>query len=120
MLYRTQDEVFFTSDAGATKWYYTHVDNVECSDAGMCDRSSGECQCFDGYEGSACQRTSCPNECSGHGVCQSNLMFAEESSARYYGAWDSGLQFGCKCDLGYRGNDCSMQVRSRLSQQPRS
>jgi len=26
----------------------------------------------------------------------------------YDKAWDSGLHFGCKCDIGYRGPDCSL------------
>ena len=29
----------------------------ECSNQGACDRKSGECDCFDGYEGIACERT---------------------------------------------------------------
>ena len=29
---------------------------AECSDAGMCDRDTGECQCFDGFAGRACER----------------------------------------------------------------
>ena len=28
---------------------------MECSNKGLCDRKTGECECFDGYEGSACQ-----------------------------------------------------------------
>jgi len=92
-----------------TAWFYNHLDNVECSDVGMCDRSTGQCKCFPGYTGSACQRNVCPGDCSGHGVCQSNLMFAEEAGARYNGAWDSGLEFGCLCDSGFRGNACTMQ-----------
>ena len=28
----------------------------ECSSAGLCDRGTGLCQCFPGYQGSACQR----------------------------------------------------------------
>lgn len=31
-------------------WY------VECSNKGLCDRKSGLCKCFTGYEGSSCQR----------------------------------------------------------------
>jgi hypothetical protein len=43
---------------------------MECSNRGMCDRSSGVCECFDGYTGAACKRQACPNACSGHGTCQ--------------------------------------------------
>lgn len=103
-----------------------HTPDVECSDAGVCDRATGECSCFDGYEGSACQRTACPNDCSGHGICRSNVDFATDfseavteqqgSSTDYYNyfrvtyseAWDSDLHYGCKCDIGFRGPDCSL------------
>ena len=30
---------------------------VECSNAGLCDRSSGICNCFSGFTGRACQRS---------------------------------------------------------------
>jgi hypothetical protein len=87
----------------------SHLDNQECSDAGLCDRSTGACQCFPGYTGSACQRTACPNDCTGHGICQSNIRFADDAGARYIGAWDAGMQYGCLCDSGFRGPDCSMK-----------
>ena len=35
---------------------------AECSSQGTCDRKTGECQCFDGYEGDACRRLKCPND----------------------------------------------------------
>ena len=40
---------------------------AECSDKGVCNRASGECECFDGYEGKGCRRQKCPASCSGHG-----------------------------------------------------
>jgi hypothetical protein len=27
----------------------------------------------------------------------------------YSAAWDASKQYGCKCDLGYRGPDCSLK-----------
>lgn len=65
---------------------------------GTCDRVSGECACVDGFEGSACDRMSCPGTtsateaetsgsdgtydasetaCTGHGQCLTMSMLAE-------------------------------------------
>jgi hypothetical protein len=106
----------------------SHQLGQECSDMGLCDRTTGQCTCFAGYTGAACQRTSCPNDCNGHGICQSNVKFAQDATIAlqpedfaaaglnadfdylisYDLAWDSDLHFGCKCDVGYRGADCSL------------
>jgi hypothetical protein len=42
---------------------------AECSDKGVCNRATGKCKCAPGFEGAACQRLKCPNNCSGHGTC---------------------------------------------------
>jgi hypothetical protein len=31
--------------------------SAECSNAGVCDRKTGSCSCYDGFTGSACQRS---------------------------------------------------------------
>jgi len=135
LMYTGADCSRFTCPRG-TSWStpitgstWKHQMNVECSDKGLCDRTTGECTCFPGFEGSACQRTACPNGCSGHGTCRSNQDFALDFSeaifvqqriqdsiayyeyflVQYETAWDAGMNYGCLCDIGWRGPDCSLQ-----------
>ncbi|EQC38194.1 hypothetical protein, variant [Saprolegnia diclina VS20] len=84
-------------------------EDAYCSNRGLCDRSTGTCNCFpnyvssDGY-GSVGRRgdcgavalaiTKCPGKnlaCSGHGVCQGPPTFS------------------CICASGFQGGDCSEQ-----------
>lgn len=97
---------------------------AECAGRGICDRSSGECACFDGYEGKGCQRTSCPNDCSGHGTCEyiqdmgfaanyadfNNKGFESDKKTFEYHTWDSGKTRGCVCDAQYGDVDCSKRM----------
>lgn len=100
-----------------------HEQLIECSGKGKCDRKSGICECAPGFEGEGCRRTVCPNQCSGHGICQSLEKFASDNiptvtndettgrvdvTSEYDTAWDARLQYGCRCDDGYRGADCSL------------
>ena len=62
---------------------------VECSNKGICDRKNGNCQCFAGYGGKACERTTCPNECSKRGVCMTIEALAAEFGATYSTPWDA-------------------------------
>merc|ERR1711871_351252 len=93
---------------------------MECSNKGLCNRKTGECDCLDGYEGTACQRASCPNACSGHGTCESIKELAELGpntwvnsdasavrGATSYELWDRDIGMGCLCDPEYQGADCS-------------
>lgn len=86
---------------------------MECSNKGLCDRETGDCACFEGYEGSSCQRASCPNQCSGHGTCESIGEFATYGDGslitKSYNLWDKKATYGCKCDPLFFGADCSLR-----------
>jgi len=97
---------------------------AECAGRGVCNRGTGECECFDGYEGKGCQRTACPNDCSGHGQCEyiQDLHYgAVEFDFRhqefnqlpatftYYG-WDNQKTRGCVCDPEWADVDCSKRM----------
>jgi len=77
----------------------------ECSNKGVCNRQSGICTCYPGYEGEGCTRTVCPNDCSGHGTCQRLKDWNDQ-----YEAWDAYKTQHCVCDPGYMGPDCSLRV----------
>lgn len=82
---------------------------MECSNKGSCNRGTGECQCFDGYDGVACQRASCPGfpaSCSGHGTCKSISQLAAADYGNSYKLWDRDATMGCECDAGYYGAAC--------------
>jgi hypothetical protein len=86
---------------------------MECSNKGKCDRESGDCSCYDGYEGVSCQRASCPgypdNTCSGHGTCKTIKQLAAKDNS-VYELWDKDLTMGCDCDAGYYGADCTQRT----------
>ena len=92
--------------------------NVECSNRGLCDRSTGVCDCLAGFEGSACERTQCSHSlsqrCSGHGQCLSTSIlfdiYTPGSVAGQYSSWDGTHTTACSCDYGYTGTDCSMRM----------
>lgn len=86
---------------------------MECSNKGTCNRATGECECYEGYDGSACQRASCPgypNSCSGHGVCKTISQLAKADNNNEYNLWDKDSTMGCECDYGYFGPDCSQKA----------
>lgn len=86
---------------------------MECSNKGICDREAGTCECFPGYEGSACQRASCPSTggqtCSGHGTCETIKQIAAADNGNIYELWDEKATMGCVCDAGYYGADCALR-----------
>ena len=49
-VFPTDSSVYAAKD-GESHFY------AECSGKGECDREAGECKCYNGYTGSACQRS---------------------------------------------------------------
>eukprot|EP00924_Labyrinthula_sp_SR-Ha-C_P009323 snap_masked-scaffold_2-processed-gene-20.12-mRNA-1 protein AED:0.01 eAED:0.01 QI:0/-1/0/1/-1/1/1/0/282 len=111
-----------------------HRSDVECSGKGLCNRANGVCACFTGFEGAACQRSSCEtmfNGCSGHGKCLAlnelstrlDSLPLTTSTEEYTGLWDNKKIRGCLCDSSwnvglasgetqaseYFGADCSLK-----------
>lgn len=89
---------------------------AECSNAGICDLSTGECECWAGFVGEACERLSCPNDCSGQGRCMSLRSLAafqrnfQSQQFVYDAVWDADKVQGCVCDTGFTGIDCSLRL----------
>lgn len=98
-----------------------------CSNRGICDSTTGACSCMAGYEGGACERLSCPSNCNGRGKCMSMKHYARtkdpgtgrvnalgafivEPVYNYEKIWDADKIYGCYCDMGYGGPDCSIQL----------
>eukprot|EP00501_MAST-03F_sp_TOSAG23-6_P000318 GSMAST32.ASY1.ANO1.325.1 assembled CDS len=108
-------EAWFDKPSGSTVAHSL----VECSNAGKCNRRTGVCICFDGWEGDNCAKKSCPNNCSQHGVCKTTSQ-----AAKYYGPqsqlgsglgpvytnWEKNTMGICACDVGYTGPDCSLKT----------
>jgi len=106
-------DLFDMSTPNYPKGYHAYE---ECSGVGACDRASGICNCNDGYTGLGCRRSTCPNDCSGNGVC----VASSEVAPVGYGSnrllqfqkhyWDQAKSTQCICDPGYIGIDCSIRI----------
>ena len=88
----------------------------------MCIAESGECECFDGFTGDACQRriSTCGvgGKCSGHGQClpmhhlarakealplsEGMSSYGDDHTVREHtGVWDWNTMMGCACDSSW-------------------
>jgi hypothetical protein len=102
---------------------------AECAGRGICDRATGDCLCFPGFEGKGCRRTSCPNDCSGHGTCEFMAEMRNDvgDSFKWTGSkstrdqydfeapllWDAYKTRGCVCDPKWTGLDCGERMCPR-------
>jgi hypothetical protein len=97
-----------------------HTTMAECSGVGDCDRTTGKCKCSAPFTGNACERVNCPPTgaygCSGNGKCVNLKQLAPYKddinffNVFTYGLWDAERIFGCVCDYGYTGYDCSLRT----------
>lgn len=101
----------------------------ECGGRGLCDRTTGECKCFPSFTGEGCRRTTCPNDCSGHGQCRTDAnsfyylgqtpkerfgknipVYSRAVGVPTWGIHWPWLKYQqCHCDAGYEGDDCSLR-----------
>jgi hypothetical protein len=94
--------------------------SMECSNRGICDRSTSKCECQQGFTGNACQRLSCNLDCSSNGACLSLESYATNYRSTdttvqydYSTPWDKEKVFGCVCDYGFTSYDCAERKRVR-------
>lgn len=103
---------------------------AECANKGSCNRQTGECECFPGFEGKGCGRQSCPDDCSGQGTCEfmKDLPFGKTYNDYYDNSvhslsglgtggkivtdysWDTDRARICVCDPGYAGLKCDKRL----------
>lgn len=121
-----------TCPSGLSWKSYPSADDVAhdtmavCSDGGTCDVDTGYCTCGTLFSGAACERLACPggflSTCNGHGRCLSMYELAlaadenGDATDYVYGSdpnagetWDARRAYGCECDEGYSGYDCTLR-----------
>ena len=106
-----QEEFPLMQDSMGNQLTQTGHDYAECSNVGLCDRTTGQCHCFPGFSGSSCSRTQCSRDdrgdCSGHGKCEHVGKVAADDYSTVYELWDKETLYGCVCDPGYSGIHCN-------------
>ena len=92
---------------------------AECSNAGLCNRATGQCDCFHPYTGKGCVREKCPEDCNGHGKCTPSSFVdgsrPPDSDPVAFSTqdWNQFKQHECKCDAGWEGLACADKMCPR-------
>ena len=131
MAIASSEGLFWTTDIGQKSSANFHGRHMyrECAGRGVCDYSTGECDCFPGFTGRGCRRRECPNSCSGHGVCldddrklfhnvhaSSSVtvlpsdLYSDSVATSDPNFWSTASTQSCVCDGGWTGHDCSLRL----------
>jgi hypothetical protein len=82
--------------------------------------------CFEGFTGKGCRRTTCPNDCSGHGTCEyikelrndlgdefkltGDAPTTDQYDHEFPLLWDAHKSRACVCDPKWTDVDCSRRM----------
>jgi len=107
----TTEQYPYMADSAGTQLTNTGHAYAECGNKGICDRGSGECECFPGYAGAGCQKATCADPtCCGHGICMNAQNLAAQDHDNVYNLWDAEVGFSCLCEPGYSGPTCASKM----------
>lgn len=84
--------------------------NTAVEQHGLCNRRTATCECFEGWEGEACEKQVCRNRCgvaAGRGLCISDENAAAEAESTQS---QKPTRRWCQCNPGWTGDDCSTIV----------
>ena len=80
--------------------FYGHYNITDCpyncSSQGVCNPSTHQCMCHQGYQGAGCEATVCPDNCNEHGTCNSSLK-------------------RCVCEVGFAGHSCELPMTANAA-----
>lgn len=100
----TEGFPYMVDTEGLTVYQNTAHGYAECSNKGLCDRSTGECECLAGYDGSSCQRASCPSYgLQTKGVSDPNQIFINQQGPNS----NTGSVFSGKSVANIQAGECS-------------
>eukprot|EP00038_Savillea_parva_P002055 m.110255 g.110255 ORF g.110255 m.110255 type:complete len:1741 (+) comp10710_c0_seq2:124-5346(+) len=88
----------------ALPYYYCH-DSPTCSGNGVCNVTSQQCECYQGYGGSNCSQIACPYNCAGYNSNSTPRGTCMPADSAHTQPW-------CQCSDAYTGTSCGGTART--------